>query len=209
MAEYVLDIMQPYPGDSKFLQVGVRHRFDVFAWQNSDFYWIYDHLTCQGCLIWSVNLKNPYFCLGEWYAHWRSQKNKLSERPKQPWTMGNAYGYNATLVLHSGIPTLYGVWVLFHSPYPFCEQQLTQRSFCQPCLLLAWHSMCLYVWYICKHYKLEHLRVRVVSELLELWIQWWSSCFDFSSLNQRRGGLVCSQVIGGCSPMCKSPVYSW
>ena len=85
----------------------MRHRFDVFARQNSDFYRIYDRLTCQGCLIWSGNLKNPYFRLGEWYARWRSRKNKLSERPKRPWTMGDAYGYNAMLVLRSGIPTLY------------------------------------------------------------------------------------------------------
>jgi hypothetical protein len=107
MAEYVLDIMQPYPGDSEFLQVGVRHRFDVFARPNSDLYRIYDRLTRQGCMIWSGNLKNPYFRLGEWYARWRSRKNKLNERPKRLWTMGDAYGHNAMLVLRSGIPTLY------------------------------------------------------------------------------------------------------
>ena len=99
--------MQPYPGDSEFLQVGVRHHFEVFAQPNSDLYWIYDHLTCQDCMIWSGNLKNPYFHLGEWYACWRSRKNRSTEHPKRPWTMGNTYGYNAMLVLCSGIPTLY------------------------------------------------------------------------------------------------------
>jgi len=107
MAEYVLDIMQPYPGDSEFLQVRVRHRFDVFSQPKSDLYWIYDRLTRQGCMIWSGHLKNPYFRLGEWYMRWQSCKNKLSERPKRPWTMGDTYEYNAMLVLRSGIPTLY------------------------------------------------------------------------------------------------------
>ena len=107
MAEYVLDIMQPYPGDDEFLHSGVRQRFEVFTCPHACFYQIYDCLTRKGCLIWTGYLKNPHFCLGEWYTCWQAHKYNLIEKPKRPWTIGDAYTYNAMCVLRNGIPTLY------------------------------------------------------------------------------------------------------
>lgn len=107
MSEYVLDIMQPYPGDSEYIRDGIRQRFEVYLRPNTNIYHIYDHLTRQGCGIWAGHLKNPHFHLGEWYACWRARKNKLCEHPKHTWTMGDAYGHNTMLVLRSGISSLY------------------------------------------------------------------------------------------------------
>ena len=107
MAEYVLDIMQPYPGDSEFLHPGVQQHFEVFTHPHASFYQIYDCLTRKGCLIWAGYLKNPYFHLGEWYARWQARRYSLNEKPKCTWTMGDAYAHNAMCVLQSGISTLY------------------------------------------------------------------------------------------------------
>jgi len=72
MLEYVLDIMQSYPGDSEYICNGVRQRFEVYLQPKKDIYHIYDCLTHQGCAIWASHLKNPYFHLGEWYVCWQA-----------------------------------------------------------------------------------------------------------------------------------------
>ena len=99
--------MQPYPGDDEFLHSGVRQHFEVFTRPHACFYQIYDRLTCKGCSIWTGYLKNPHFCLGEWYACWQAHKYDLIEKPKRPWMMGDVYAYNTMCVLQSCIPTLY------------------------------------------------------------------------------------------------------
>ena len=53
MSEYVLDIMQPYLGDSEYINNGVRQRFEVCLHPKKDLYHIYDRLTRQGCAIWA------------------------------------------------------------------------------------------------------------------------------------------------------------
>ena len=108
MSEYVLDIMQPYPGDCEALgNVGVRQRFSVYRTSNPDWYRINDHLSKNSCVIQTSNLENPNFRLGEWYSRRQSRRLKKVKGLSRLWTMGNAYCHNATLVLCSGIPTLY------------------------------------------------------------------------------------------------------
>ena len=69
MSEYVLDIMQPYPGDCEALgNVGVRQRFSIYRTSNPDWYCINDHLSKNSCVIQTLNLENPNFRLGEWYS---------------------------------------------------------------------------------------------------------------------------------------------
>ncbi|KIJ96478.1 hypothetical protein K443DRAFT_107182 [Laccaria amethystina LaAM-08-1] len=72
MAKYVLDIMQPYPGDSNAMgNGGVCQRFSVYQTSNPDWYRINDYLNLNGCVIHTSQLENPHFWLGEWYARWR------------------------------------------------------------------------------------------------------------------------------------------
>ncbi|KIJ92036.1 hypothetical protein K443DRAFT_27647, partial [Laccaria amethystina LaAM-08-1] len=62
MSEYVLDIMQPYPGDFETLgDGGVRQRFSVYRTSNPDWYRIIDRLSENTCVIPTSNLENPNF----------------------------------------------------------------------------------------------------------------------------------------------------
>ncbi|EDR01226.1 uncharacterized protein LACBIDRAFT_312349 [Laccaria bicolor S238N-H82] len=62
MAEYVLDIMQPYPGDSNAMgDGGVRQWFSVYQTSNPDWYCINDYLNLNGCVIRTSNLENSHF----------------------------------------------------------------------------------------------------------------------------------------------------
>jgi hypothetical protein len=109
MAQHVLDVSQPYPGDSNCLENthGVRERFGVRPCLDPNWYRIFDNLTKKISRVPSPLLKNPYFRLGEWYARLRAKQVDSLIRPYRPMTMGGAYEHNASLVLRSGIPTLY------------------------------------------------------------------------------------------------------
>ena len=108
MSEYVLDIMQPYLGDSNAIgDNGIRQCFSVYRTTNPDWYRIMDHLPANSCVIPTSKLENPYFRLGEWYSHRLSHWLKKLRKLDRKWTMGDAYCINAMCVLCSGIPTLY------------------------------------------------------------------------------------------------------
>ena len=108
MSEYVLDIMQPYPGDSNAIgDNGIQQRFIVYRTTNPDWYRIMDHLPANSCMIPTSKLENPYFRLGEWYSRRLSCRLKKLRKLNRKWTMGDAYCINAMYVLCSGIPMLY------------------------------------------------------------------------------------------------------
>ncbi|KAJ3514054.1 hypothetical protein NLJ89_g2595 [Agrocybe chaxingu] len=107
MAEHSLNMTQPYPGDSQFIdQERILHRFYVTRGEGP-FYLIYDKYQVRRAEIHESYLKDQYFRLGQWYADKLNEALGQSDDRSRLQTMSDAYGHNAALVLASGITSLY------------------------------------------------------------------------------------------------------
>jgi len=108
VAENVLSIAQPLPGDSAWIaRDPLKQRFHVVK-ETEPFYAIYDRHQLRRAEIHEEYLKDPYFRLGYWYANQLCLRFRIPDiRGRRVWTMGDALGQNAAEGLRSGITTLY------------------------------------------------------------------------------------------------------
>ncbi|PPQ79059.1 hypothetical protein CVT24_012651 [Panaeolus cyanescens] len=105
-ATYVLNVSQPYPGDSHSICVsqGVENRFEVRR-VNNLFYGIFDIVTGSSTWVEKRRLEHPNFRLGRFYARYRNWQTKRPDVLKAPYPikMGDAYSVVASYLLRDGI----------------------------------------------------------------------------------------------------------
>ncbi|PPQ83965.1 hypothetical protein CVT24_008287, partial [Panaeolus cyanescens] len=105
-ATYVLNVSQPYPGDSREIceKQGARNRFIVRP-VNSLYYGIFDTLTESSAWVEKRRLEHPNFRLGRFYARYRTWQLKRPDILKAPYAvrMGDAYSIVASHLLRDGI----------------------------------------------------------------------------------------------------------
>jgi hypothetical protein len=109
-AQSVLEHSAPYPGDAPSEWIGYNHpnhRFEVIR-GHRDIYYIHDLPYRRCASINGYHLRDPYFQLGQWYAAlasaWSGSKPSKHIRLM---SLGDTFGFNADLVLRSGIQKLY------------------------------------------------------------------------------------------------------
>ncbi|KAF9258201.1 hypothetical protein L218DRAFT_801462, partial [Marasmius fiardii PR-910] len=114
-AQLILDTLAPYPSDSAHLRYPSLGRFSVFQ-VSETMYCIEDHEyedTLNGpeefpqwMYLGVEHLENPAFCISEWYAYERAQRNHVPA-PKN-WEnmgeMGNVYAESIEKCLDIGGP---------------------------------------------------------------------------------------------------------
>ena len=111
-AQNALETEVPYPGDAPFPIVFPTYderRFHViYSPFHIDSYYIFDlNYQCYELLSGEI-LRHRTFRIGEWYADICQYHMGTSDRLRpHSITMGDDYGYNAELVLRSGISELY------------------------------------------------------------------------------------------------------
>jgi hypothetical protein len=108
VAEQVLSIAQPLPGDSAWIvRDPLKQRFHVVK-EDGPFYAIYDRHQLRRAEIHEEYLKDLHFRLGHWYAQQLCLKFRIPDvRVRREWSMSDALGLNAAQVLRSGITSLY------------------------------------------------------------------------------------------------------
>ncbi|PPQ76953.1 hypothetical protein CVT24_009215, partial [Panaeolus cyanescens] len=105
-ATYVLNVSQPYPGDSRDIceKKGARNRFIVRP-VNTLYYGIYDTLNGSSTWVEKRRLEHPNFRLGRFYARYRTWQLNRPDILKAPYSvrMGDAYSIVASFLLRDGI----------------------------------------------------------------------------------------------------------
>jgi len=106
-AAYVLDAMQPYPGDPwSVLDDGFQPRF-IVAPQSAEKYIVYDTFKDISATLPKELLDNTKFRIAEWFACRLSRQERRSCGFTWTISLGNSRNINAEAVLRSGISELY------------------------------------------------------------------------------------------------------
>jgi hypothetical protein len=69
MAEYILMVQQPYPGDERYCPIEPPYKRFSFTRCNPSNYSIADRLTGFRVKVAKTHLANPHFDVPGWYAH--------------------------------------------------------------------------------------------------------------------------------------------
>ena len=109
VADAILTLAQPFPGDEDFEGSDVRPelRFRVFKDLNNDQYIVQDHLAIESIVIPIELMKKPNFNIGRYYARRRKQSKLESKDILQHAKMGDAAITVATKLLVDGIQSYY------------------------------------------------------------------------------------------------------
>ena len=109
VADAILTLAQPFPGDEEFEGSDVRPelRFRVFKDPNGAQYIVQDLLALESVIIPVELIKKPNFNVGRWYARLRKQSKLEDKTMWQHDKMGNAVVTVATKLLMDGIDSYY------------------------------------------------------------------------------------------------------
>jgi hypothetical protein len=96
MAEYILTIQQPYPGDEHYCPIEPPYKRFGITKCSPRLYLIADRLTGFLVKIAKTHLANPHFDIQGWYARKRTKALNLPRVQLVPYQMGSALDYVAT-----------------------------------------------------------------------------------------------------------------
>jgi hypothetical protein len=105
MAEYILTIMQPYPGDERYCPIDPPYeRFDMYKCTPNN-YLIADRLNGFLIKVSKAHLANPHFDIRGWYVRKQTKALNLTREHVVPYQMGSSLDYVATRLLTNAIKT--------------------------------------------------------------------------------------------------------
>ncbi|KAF8800028.1 hypothetical protein BYT27DRAFT_7217359 [Phlegmacium glaucopus] len=109
VADSILTLEQPYPGDEgfDFSDVPPELRFNIVKQTTTDSYVIEDRLTGLHSTIFRSMLENPKFDISHWFAKKQARALNLDSRVKHRHQMGDALSVVATKLLTDGIASSY------------------------------------------------------------------------------------------------------
>ncbi|KAF8814450.1 hypothetical protein BYT27DRAFT_7065198, partial [Phlegmacium glaucopus] len=104
VADLILTLEQPYPGDEgfDFSDVPPELRFNIVKQTTTDSYVIEDQLTGLHSTIFRSMLENPKFDISHWFAKKQARALNLDSRVKHRHQMGDALSVVATKLLTDG-----------------------------------------------------------------------------------------------------------
>jgi hypothetical protein len=109
VADSILTLAQPFPGDELFDELDVRPelRFRVYKDQSAQEYIITDNLCSESAAVSKRLLENPHFDVSRWYAKRRARELGLDMAVPHQGIMGHALNIVASKLLADGIRAYY------------------------------------------------------------------------------------------------------